>query len=86
MPEQIPTTAKERTTLLNYGKAIERADEELISISNSAECYRLVRAQKDGKPTPDYTMGGQRKLQELCELVLTIANEAGFELTRIMSE
>jgi putative transposase len=86
LPKQIHTTAKERKTLLKYGKGIGRAIEELISIVGPAAFYRWVREDKNGKPKPKNPKGGQRKPKELRELVLTIAEETGFGLTRIVGE
>ena len=86
LPKQVHTTTEERSTLLKYGKAIGRAIEELISIVSPATFYRWVRAEKDGQSKPKKPKGGQRKPAELRELVLTIANETGFGLTRIIGE
>ena len=57
--KQVHTTTEERTTLLNFGKAIGRAIEELVSIVSPATFYRWVREEKNGKPNPP--KGGQRK-------------------------
>ena len=86
LPKQIHTTAEERSTLLKYGKAIGRAIEELVSICSPATFYRWVREEKNGKPKPKNPKGGQRKPEEIRELVLTIAKETGFGLTRIVGE
>jgi len=45
-----------------------------------------VRNEKNGKPKPKNPKGGQRKPKELRELVLLIATETGFGLTRIIGE
>jgi putative transposase len=86
LPRQVHTTHEERQTLLKYGKAIGRAIEELITIVSPATFYNWVRNEKNGKPKPKNPKGGQRKPKELRELVLTIANETGFGLTRIVGE
>jgi putative transposase len=86
IPGQIHTTVEERKTLLKYGKVIGRAIEELISIVGPATFYNWVRNEKNGKPQPKNPKGGQRKPKELRELVLTIAKETGFGLTRIIGE
>ncbi|MCR9117706.1 MAG: integrase core domain-containing protein [bacterium] len=86
LPKQVHTTHEERKTLLKYGKAIGRAIEELITIVSSATFYRWVREEKSGKPKPVNPKGGQRKPRELRELVLRIAEETGFGLTRIVGE
>jgi putative transposase len=65
---------------------IGRAIEELITIVSPATFCRWVREEKNGKPKPKNPKGGQRKPKELRELVLTIANETGFGLTRIVGE
>lgn len=86
LPKQVHTTFEERQTLLKYGKAIGHAIEELISIVSPATFYRWARNEKDGKRKPTNPKGGQRKPKELRELVLTIATETGFGLTRIIGE
>ncbi len=86
LPKQVHTTEEERSKLLKYGKAVGRAIEELISIVSPATFYRWCRAEKDGKPKPKKPKGGQRKPKELRELVLKIAEETGFGLTRIIGE
>jgi putative transposase len=86
LPKQVHTTWDERQTLLKYGKVLGRAIEELISIVSPTSFYRCVRTEKDGKPKPKNPKGGQRKPKELRELVLKIAEETGFGLTRIIGE
>jgi len=86
IPGQIHTTYEERQTLLMYGKTVGRAIEELISIVIPATFYNWVRKEKNGKPKPKNPKGGQRKPKELRELVLKIAVETGFGLTRIIGE
>jgi putative transposase len=86
LPKQVHTTVEERQTLLKFGKVIGRAIEELISIVSPATFYHWVRNEKNGKPKPKNPKGGQRKPKELRELVLTIAEETGFGLTRIIGE
>ena len=86
LPKQVHTSFEERQTLLKYGKVIGRAIEELITIVSPATFYRWVRNEKNGKPKPKNPKGGQRKPKELRELILTIAEETGFGLTRIVGE
>jgi len=86
LPKQIHTTPDERATLLKYGKAIGRAIEELISICSPATFYRWVHEEKNGKAKPKNPKGGQRKPEEIRELVLKIASVTGFGLTRIVGE
>ena len=86
IPGQIHTTYQERQTLMKYGKVIGRAIEELISIVSPTTFYNWVRNEKNGKPKPKNPKGGQRKPKELRELVLKIAEETGFGLTRIIGE
>jgi putative transposase len=86
LPKQVHTTHEERSTLLKYGKVIGRAIEELITIVSPATFYRWVREEKNGKPKPKNPKGGQRKPEEVRDLVLTIAKETGFGLTRIVGE
>ncbi len=86
LPKQVHTSHEERQTLLKYGKVIGRAIEELVTIVSPATFYRWVREEKNGKPKPENPKGGQRKPKELRELVLKIAEETGFGLTRIVGE
>lgn len=86
LPKQVHTTVEERQTLLKYGKVIGRAIEELISIVSPTTFYKWVRDEKNGKPIPKNPKGGQRKPEEIRELVLKIAAETGFGLTRIVGE
>lgn len=86
LPKQVHTTTEERTTLLKFGKVIGRAIEELATIVSPATFYRWVREEKNGKPKPKNPKGGQRKPKELRELILKIAAETGFGLTRIVGE
>ncbi|WP_166820065.1 integrase core domain-containing protein [Thalassoroseus pseudoceratinae] len=86
LPKQVHTTHDERKTLLKYGKAIGRAIEELVTIVSPATFYRWVREEKNGKPKPKNAKGGQRKPEEIRQLVLKIAEETGFGLTRIVGE
>ena len=86
LPKQVHTTVEERQILVKFGTAIGRAIEELITISSPASFYRWVREAKNGKPAPKKPKGGQRKPKEIRELVLKIAEETGFGLTRIVGE
>ncbi len=86
LPKQVHTTYEERQTLLKYGKGLGRAIEELITIVTPTSFYNWVRNEKNGKPKPKNPKGGQRKPKDLRELVLRIATETGFGLTRIIGE
>lgn len=86
LPRQVHTTAEERHVLLKYGEVLGKAVEELISIVSPATFYRWSREANKGKPKPKNPKGGQRKPKELRELVIRIAEETGFGLTRIIGE
>jgi len=66
----------------NRGRAIE----ELITIVSPSTFYRWVREEKEGKHRTTNPKGGQRKPEEIRELVLTIATETGFGYTPIIGE
>jgi putative transposase len=85
LSRQVHTTYEKRQTLLKFGKVIGRAIEELISIVSPSTFYNWVR-NENGRPEPKNPKGGQRKPKELRELVLTIAEETGFGLIRIIGE
>ncbi|MCA9072127.1 MAG: hypothetical protein KDA84_24535, partial [Planctomycetaceae bacterium] len=86
LPKQVHTTYEERQTLLKYGIAIGRAIEELISNVSPATFYEWVRNEKNGKPQPKNPKGARKKTEEIRDLVLMIAKETGFSLTRIVGE
>ena len=86
LPKQIHTTREERKTLLKYGMAVGKAISELTTIVSPATFLRWIREEKNGKPVPKNPKGGQRKPVEVRELVLKIAEETGFGLTRIVGE
>ncbi len=86
IPGQIHTKPKERERLLKLGKVIGRAIDELITIVSPSTFYKWVRNEKSGKPKTKNPKGGQRKPKELRELVLKIAIDTGFGLTRIVGE
>lgn len=86
LPKQMHTTTDERKTLLKYGKAVGKAIDELISIVSPATFYRWLRDDKTGKSKPKRPKGGQRKPEDVRALVLKVALETGFGLTRIVGE
>lgn len=86
IPGQIHTKPEERERLLKYGKPIGRAIEELVTIVSPGTFYRWIREEKNGKPKPKNSKGGQRKPKEIRELVIEIAKTTGFGYTRIIGE
>ena len=85
IPGQIHTKPDERRRLIQFGKALGQAIEELITIVSPSTFYRWCRdEQKDKKPT--HRKGGQRKPREIRELVIEIATTTGFGYTRIIGE
>lgn len=86
LPKQIHTTTEERNTLLKYGKAVGKAIHQLITIVSPATFTRWLRDDAAEKPIKKKLKGGQRKPKELRELVIHIAAETGFGLTRIVGE
>lgn len=86
LPKQIHTTREERITLLKFGKAVGKAIKELITIVSPETFTRWVRDEAVGKSKCKNPKGGQRKPKELRELVLHIAKETNFGLTRIVGE
>ena len=84
IPGQVHTRVEERQRLLKYGKVIGRAIEELITIVTPGTFYRWCRQEQSARnPNPK---GGQRKPRVIRELVIKIANQTGFGLTRIIGE
>lgn len=86
LPKQVHTTYRERQTFVKYGKTLGRAIEELISIVTPTSFYRWVREAREGKPRPKKPNGGQRKKKEIRQLVLMIATDSEFGLTRVIGE
>lgn len=86
LPKQIHTTAQERERLLKYGKAVGKAIKELVTIVSPATFARWLHDESVRKAKSKGAKGGQRKPKELRELVLHIAAETSFGLTRIVGE
>lgn len=85
IPGEVHTRPDERQRLLQFGKALGRAIEELITLVSPSTFYRWCREEKCGKQTPN-PKGGQRKPREIRELVIEIARTTGFGYTRIIGE
>ncbi len=81
----VHTRPEERQRLIEFGKVLGRAIEELITIVSASTFYRWCREEKCGKKKPN-PKGGQRKPREIRELVLEIAKITGFGYTRIIGE
>ncbi|MBI1346272.1 DDE-type integrase/transposase/recombinase [bacterium] len=81
---EIHTRPEERQRLLEFGKSLGRAIEELITIVSPGTFYRWMR-EDGGKKKPN-PKGGQRKPREIRELVIEIAKTTGFGYTRILGE
>ena len=79
--KQVHTTAAERERLLQFGKPIGRAIEELITIVKPATFYRWCR-DGVGRQKPKKTKGGKRKPREIRALVIEIAKTTGFGYTK----
>ena len=85
IPGEIHTKPEERQRLLEFGKSLGRAIEELITIVTAATFYRWCRDESGGKKKTN-PKGGQRKPREIRELVIEIAKTTGFGYTRIIGE
>lgn len=86
IPGVIHTRLDERERLIKFGKAIGRAIEELLTIVSVSTFYRWLW-DEDGQPKRKKNpKGGQRKPQEIRELVLQISAVTNFGLTRIVGE
>ena len=81
---QVHTKPDERRRLLQLGKALGQAIEELITIVTPATFYRWIR--EENEPEAKRPKGGSRKPREIRELVLEIARTTGFGYTRILGE
>lgn len=82
---EVHTKPEERQRLLEFGKGLGRAIEELITIVSPGTFYRWLREEQGGRKTPN-PKGGQRKPREVRELVIEIAQTTGFGYTRILGE
>lgn len=85
LSSQVHTKPSERERLLQFGKVLGRAIEELITIVSPSSFYRWVRDEKDDKNSTK-PKGGRRKPEEIRELVIQIAKTTGFGYTRILGE
>ena len=85
IPGEVHTEPDECQRLLEFGKALGRAIEELITIVSAATFNRWCREEHGGKKTAN-PKGGQRKPREIRELVIEIAKTSGFGYTRIIGE
>jgi putative transposase len=83
---QVHTKAAERERLVQLGKLLGRAIDELITIVSPPTFYRWLREQKAGPKRRKNPKGGQRKPKEIRELVIQIAKSTGFGYTRIIGE
>jgi putative transposase len=81
---EVHTKPEERQRLLQFGKALGRAIEELITIVTPSTFYRWMR-DEHGKKTKN-PKGGQRKPREVRELVIEIAKTTGFGYTKPHSQ
>ena len=81
IPGQIHTKPEERKRLLELGRPLGRAIEELITIVSPKTFYRWCR-DKSGQTKSKNPKGGQRKPKELRELVIEIAKATGFGYTK----
>lgn len=77
---EVHTKPEERRRLLQFGKALGRAIEELITIVSPSTFYRWMR-DEHGKKAKN-PKGGQRKPRELRELVIEVARTTGFGYRR----
>lgn len=82
---EVHTKPDERQRLLEFGKALGRGIEAIITIVSPGTFYRWMREEQCGKKTPN-PKGGQRKPREVRELVIEIAKTTGFGYTRILGE
>ena len=82
---EVHTRPDERQRLLEFGKVLGRAIEELITIVSVSTFYRWRRNEKADKKTTN-PKGGQRKPRPIRELVIEIAKTTGFGYTRIIGE
>jgi len=86
LPQQVHTRRDERERLIKFGKILGRAIEELITIVSPATFYRWLKEESGTPKRKMNPKGGQRKPQEIRELVLQIASLTNFGLTRIVGE
>ena len=85
LPRQVHTRREERERLIQFGKALGRAVEELLTIVTPSTFYRWLREEGEPKRKQN-PKGGQRKPREIRELVIQIATVTGFGYSRIIGE
>src|SRR5690606_5640100 len=86
IPGQVHTKPAERERLLQLGRNLGRAIEELITLVSPSTFYRWLREDKAGPKRKKNPKGGQRKPKEIRELMIQIAQSSGFGYTRIIGE
>jgi hypothetical protein len=82
---EIHTRPDERQRLLEFGRSLGRAIEELITIVSPSTFYRWLRDDQGGKKKAN-PKGGQRKPREIRELIIEIAKTTGFGYTKPHSQ
>ena len=80
IPGQVHTKPDERRRLVQLGKALGRAFDELLTIVSISTFYRWCRDETAGKKKANPN-GGQRKPREIRELLILLARTTGFGLT-----
>jgi len=93
LPKKIETTEAERDKLLKVGRPLGPKIKNLISIVTPRTFLRWVQAEEEAKAKakeqaakPKTQMGGNRKPEEIRELVLRIRKETGWGAGRIKGE
>ncbi len=93
MPKRIETTEAERDKLIKVGEPLGPKVKQLISIVTPRTFLRWVQAEEEarlkekGQPAkPKAPKGGNRKPEEIHDLVLKIRKETGWGAGRIKGE
>ncbi len=91
LPKRIETTEAERDKLIKVGRPLGHKVKQLISIVTPRTFLRWVQAEEEArlkeKPAkPKAPQGGNRKPDEIRELVLKIRKETGWGAGRIKGE
>ena len=85
LPKRVPTTPRERSRLLRYGKRLGTEMNSVISIVSPRTFARWVSGEKRLRK-PGRTPGRPRTRADIRELVLRLARETGWGYTRILGE
>lgn len=88
LPDRITVTPQERRRLVKFGRGLGAAIQELITIVSPRTFARWLSGEKRPSRTKraDAKPGRPKTADEICKLVVQLAQETGWGYTRILGE